>query len=172
MRRSLREAELIRVQREGLLLWATEKRAAGPRLLILVGSGYDSDPTAFYREALDRAGRSATTVTPVPLRPTAPELGQALAVTGWTVLAYAPGERGDALALGPDKEKDLEVVMAPDGREIERGVISFDPTKLLRKRDSGAADGEGDAEELRLLFDPLAGRDGSGGGHGRFRRHR
>jgi Ca-activated chloride channel family protein len=152
----LREAELIRVQREGLLLWATEKRAAGPRLLLLVGSGYDSDPSAFYQEVLDRAGRSATTVMPLRVRPTAPELGQALAVTGWTVLAYAPGERGDALVSGPDKEEELEVVMAPDGREIERGVISFDPTKLLRKRDP-AADADAEAEELQLLFEPLAG---------------
>lgn len=157
----VQEAELIRVRREGLLLWATERRAAGPRLLLLVGSGYDSDPTAFYQEVLDRSGRSVTTVRPVPVRPTAPELGQALAVTGWTVLAYAPAERGDALVYGPDKEAELDVVMAPDGREIERGVISFDPTKLLRKRAAANADanrGAGaEAEELRLLFDPLAG---------------
>ena len=149
------EAELVRVQREGLLLWATESRAAGPRLLLLAGSGYDGDPAPFYEGLLASTGRAATKVRPASVRPTAEELGQALAVTGWTVLAYAPGERGDALVAGPPAEKELDVVPTPDGREVERGVISFDSARLLRRR--GAAAGEEPPAELAVRLDPLAG---------------
>ncbi|MCZ6508843.1 MAG: hypothetical protein O7A04_12470, partial [Acidobacteria bacterium] len=149
-----REAELIRVQREGLLLWATEHRTAGPRLLLLVGSGYDADPAVFYTDLLSDAGRAGVGVGAASVRPTASEVGQALAVTGWTVIAYAPGERGDALLSGPTAVTPPAAVPTPDGREIERGVLSFDPRRLLRRGKSDEA--EAGSDEVALLVNPLS----------------
>jgi Ca-activated chloride channel homolog len=145
------EAELIRLQREGLLLWATKERGARRRLLLLAGSGYDGDPAVFYRTALEAAGRRGLRVPEIGIRPTASELGQALAVSGWTVLAFAPAESGDAILSQPPQPPP-STVSTPDGRDVQRGVIGFDALKLGRKGAQAAAGGE--APTVRL--EPLA----------------
>jgi Ca-activated chloride channel family protein len=143
-----RESELIRLQQEGLLLWATGERNSDRRLLVLVGSGFDTDPTAFYRELLRQSGHSEVEVPQAVVDPTAAEVAQALALSGWTVLAYAPGERGDALLAGPSAQVPPSTVATPDGREIERGVASFNALKL---RGRGKKEGDPGTElELRL----------------------
>jgi len=147
-----REAELIRLHRESLLLWATGERSSARRLLLLVGSGFDSDPTVFYRELLRQAGREDVEFPPLAVTPTTAELAKALAVSGWTVVAFAPDDRGDALLAGPDAEPELSSVPTPDGREVERGVISFDPRKLLKR---GGKD-EAETEELSVRLNPLS----------------
>jgi len=143
-----READLIRLQREGLLLWATEHRGADRRLLLLVGSGYDSDPVPFYEALLRGSGRPHE-VEAAPVRPTASEVGQALALSGWTVLAYSPSERGDALLQGAAPEVKPEVVVTPDGREVERGTFNFN--LLGRGEDE---DDESQEAELNVRLDP------------------
>lgn len=146
-----REAELMRLQRESVLLWASAERSTDRRLLLLVGSGFDSDPTVFYREQLRQADRAAVLVPSIEVTPSGPELAQSLAVRGWTVVAFAPEDRTDALLAGPDDEPELSTVQTPDGRDVERGVISFDPRKLLQR------DGEDSSapSELEVRLSPL-----------------
>ncbi len=147
------ETEALRVQREGLLLWATGERRPGPRLLVLAGSGHDADAAAFYRSWLAQAGRTGVEVPDVEIRPTLSEVGKSLAVTGWTVVAFAPESDVDALLVGPEQEAAPEQVETPDGRVVQRSVIGFDPRKVLRRK----AGGEGADASPPLRLDPGSG---------------
>lgn len=114
------EAERVRRRHDALLAWIADRPAGGARALLLVNDGYDLDPAAFYRRAVERqdAAESAeappepapesapgpapesvpeSAPGPVPELPTgAPlagptrELGRALAAYGWVVLAIVP----------------------------------------------------------------------------------
>ncbi len=148
------EREVLRVQREGLLLWATAERRAGPRLLLLAGSGHDAAAGEFYRVALERAGRTSVTVPEFVVEPTLAEVGQALAMTGWTVLPFAPAAGSDALLAGSLPQKPPETVTTPDGREVPRTVIGTDVLGLLRR---GADDEEAEPDETAWQLDPTSG---------------
>lgn len=159
-----REAEAIRVHREGVLLWAAASRRPGPRLLLLAGSGHDADVAAFYRQWVVSRGQPADRVPPISVRPTAAELGRDLALTGWTVVAFTPESEIDALLAGPQLERAPQEVTTPDGRVVERGVIGFDPRSVLGRGDDGEP--EADAPPLRLEpssgLRPLAEATGGG----------
>ena len=95
-----REAEVLRRQRERLISWAAEARgdrpASEPAVLVLVTPGFDEDPLAFYRAALEAYGLEAASQRlerPVVL-PSLAEVGRVLASYGWLTFPYLPAAGG------------------------------------------------------------------------------
>ncbi len=89
------EEELAIVERaqDTLLNWVAEEPGGSPRLLLLVGSGYDLDPAAFYRQ---RAGASAQGLNGPPMAAGAQRFAETVAAYGWVVcpLLYTEATAG------------------------------------------------------------------------------
>lgn len=151
------EEELLRRHREQLMLWAVDNASAGPRALFLVGSGFDGNPNAFYRQTLADSPwqRVAGDLLPQPAELSIADLGQILSVYGWTVLPYLPEQRGDALLEETDeqiqkrKEEEMVDVIYQDGRVVDRTTVGFDALKALKRRRKDA-----EASARPVLLDP------------------
>jgi VWFA-related protein len=82
------ELDILARHRSSLFRWSIQKRASGPRLLILVQNGYDANPRAFYEEQLG----GNFLVDPRQDSPRI-ELARTIAGEGWTVFCLAFGPR-------------------------------------------------------------------------------
>ncbi len=82
------EMGILARHRSGLFRWSIQKRAPGPRLLILVQNGYDANPRAFYEEEL--GGNFLVDPRQDSRRM---DLAKAIAGEGWTVFCLAFGPR-------------------------------------------------------------------------------
>ena len=145
-----------RAERDGLaahldrlLDWAAAEAAPGPQLLLYVGGGYEADPAAFYAEALRDGEDGGPELTPLPPLPSADELGRALAMLGWTVVAFQPPARGDAL-LAEAEESDTQRLERrfEEGRGLGQVAIGVG-TRKLRNRDK-------ESKRISVLADPVA----------------
>lgn len=108
------EAELLRDQRERLVSWAAGTAREGidraapaggapPGVLLLVSGGFDDDPLAFYREALEAFGLAAAAgrlERPVVL-PSLDEVARVLAAHGWMAFPYLPGGLEEPAGAAP-----------------------------------------------------------------------
>ncbi|HUF79288.1 MAG TPA: VWA domain-containing protein, partial [Thermoanaerobaculia bacterium] len=107
------EADLLRNQRERLVAWAAETAPGGAGAargaagaLVLVTGGFDEDPLAFYRAALEAyglEGAAAGLERPVIL-PSLAEVARVLAAYGWLAFPYVPGGEAGAAGVPPPSE--------------------------------------------------------------------
>ena len=151
-----REAALLRDHRERLLSWAVDRKAPGPQVIFLIGSGFDADPAVFYRSILSEAGLAseAEELVPPQIVPSVDELGRVLSAYGWVAMPFVPAVRGDLLLEGTEDAQggtELREIILQDGQEVDRTTIGFDPRKLLRGRQR-----DEQPEGKPMLVDPLA----------------
>lgn len=87
------EQAIVERSQDALLTWAAREPGGSPRLLLLVGAGYDLDPAAFYRQ---KAGASAQGLTGPSLAASAQRFAETLAAYGWVVcpLTYTEASAG------------------------------------------------------------------------------
>lgn len=138
------EAEALTRQRGHLLSWLSDQDQPGPKALVMVSSGFDEQPADFYSALVDNSPwRQAGLGLPQPeISPSFDQLAQALAIYDWTVIAYAPPNRGDGLlAEDPAGDADEETAQVEQtsqgGRLVDRTIVSVDPKKVvdrLRRR--------------------------------------
>ncbi|HLE85909.1 MAG TPA: hypothetical protein VJG13_16340, partial [Thermoanaerobaculia bacterium] len=104
------EAELLRDQRERLVLWAAGTAPGGlsappapAGALVLVTGGFDDDPLAFYRAAFEAYGLegAAGRLERLVVLPSLDEVGRVLATYGWLAFPYLPGGEDAAGAAAP-----------------------------------------------------------------------
>ncbi|MFP3941884.1 MAG: VWA domain-containing protein [Thermoanaerobaculia bacterium] len=152
------EARRLRLQRERLVSWAasTDTGAGGagagaprpPGTLLLVTGGFDEDPLAFYRAALEARGleeEAARLGRPVIL-PSLDEVSRVLAAYGWVVFPYLPepGEVAETpVPVGPEAPEDPSVRqpdLDPAGSDDSQQPALITP-RLGRDREE-RADGE------------------------------
>ncbi len=143
------ERESLAAHLDRVLDWAAETAGAGPQLLLYVGGGYEADPAAFYAEALrqdDEAGPGLAALSPLP---SADEIGRALSMLGWTVVAFQPPARGDALlAAAEESDTQRQERRFDESRGLGQVAVGVDPRDLgRRKRDS---------RRIAVLADPVA----------------
>ena len=142
------EREALAAHLDRLLDWAAAAAGGGPQLLLYVGGGYEADPAAFYAQALRTAGDDGAEVPPLPELPAAEELGRALSMLGWTVVAFQPPARGYTLLAGAE-ESDAERLERrfEEDRGLSQVAIGVDP-RALRKRQK-------EDREVAVLADPV-----------------
>ena len=133
------EASLLARHRELLLSWLADQGGTGPQALLIVTSGFDASPADFYESLVaESPWRQAAIGLPRPeVTPATTDVGQALAVYGWTAIAYAPPNQGDGLLAedpnvdDPDDNGAQVEQVLQDGRLMDKTTATFDPTKLL-----------------------------------------
>ncbi|MGD2115038.1 MAG: hypothetical protein PVG07_08295, partial [Acidobacteriota bacterium] len=154
------EADLLRAQRERLMLWAAREGALGPdgaAALLLVTGGFDQDPLRFYRRALeahDLRDEVADRLERPVILPSLEELGRVLAAYGWLTYPYVSaglsGEEASAGAgprpgsdEGPEAPGVEDTLSRPGLDPSERGDAQRPAliTPRLGRRDRGAGDG-------------------------------
>ncbi|MCP4203510.1 MAG: VWA domain-containing protein [bacterium] len=132
------EAELLGRHRNQLLAWAAEQASSEPKMLLLVGGGFDLDLEQFYREILrpfELAELVDDQVTP-EIAPTINDLARTLSAVGWTIWSYSPEAAQDALLEGGEEKGPAEVTTTYEGgRRVDRTVITprFDALEGLRR---------------------------------------
>ena len=143
------EREALAAHLDRLLDWAADERGAGPRLLLYVGGGYEADPAAFYAEALRAAGDGGAEMSPLAALPSADEIGRALSVLGWTVVAFQPPARGDTLMAGAEESESQRLERRfEESRGLGQVAIGVNPRDLRnRNRES---------RRISVLADPVA----------------
>ncbi len=140
------ESGLLAAQAERLLGWAVDDWSPGPKAILLVSGGLDTDPTAFYRgllEGTDYEDALSGIAAPAP-SPSVDDVARVLSVYGWLAAPYAPATLSDALSEETeeerrrrDEEERVETVVE-GGREVTRTRFpSFDPRKLFKKGEAG-----------------------------------
>jgi Ca-activated chloride channel family protein len=134
------EAEMLRRQRINLLSWLADQDTAGPKALLMVTSGFDSSPAEFYGALVaETRWRQAGIGLPQPeVLPAMDEIAQALAVYGWTTLAYAPPNQGDGLLADapladPEEDDDTVEMTQQGGVSTPKTTATIDPRKLLSR---------------------------------------
>ncbi|MFQ5350941.1 MAG: hypothetical protein ACE5EG_10905, partial [Thermoanaerobaculia bacterium] len=143
------EREALAVHLDRLLDWAASRAGDGPQLLLYVGGGYEADPAAFYAEALRAAEGSAAEMSPLLPLPSADELGRALSMLGWTVVAFQPPARGDTLIDGADESETQRVERRfEEERGLSQVAIGVNPRDLIRR--------ERESRRISVLADPVA----------------
>ena len=143
------EREALAVHLDRLLDWAADEAAPGPQLLLYVGGGYEADPAAFYADALSAAEEESGEMSPLAPLPSADELGRALSMLGWTVVAFQPPARGDTLATGAEEsDRQRGERRFEEERGLSQVAIGVNPRDLLRREREG--------RRISVLADPVA----------------
>jgi len=109
------EARLVRRQQDALAEWLVAQERGGPRALLLVSDGFDTDPAKFYRAESaslvgaplrgrpeaegerglgDQGGHTGPPLQEGALEQVALETAQTAAALGWTVLPLPVGDAG------------------------------------------------------------------------------
>ena len=131
------ESALLQGALERWVTWVVENDSPGPKVVILVSDGFESNPLDFYRPLL---GDSEILLEETRSTPSVQEMAQVLSTYGWLVIPFVPSTSADALLARAEEEDDeaqegadkVDVIFQ-DGRVVDRTTVGFDPRKMLRK---------------------------------------